>query len=71
MGWNENEFQALGIPYAERGKRTDETLALIRAAFASDAITINGVTLPALPRPRHYVSSQLAKTPLPIDDLLS
>jgi len=51
VGWNENEFQALGIPYAERGKRTDETLALMTEAFASDAITINGAMLPALPRP--------------------
>ena len=51
VGWNENEFQALGIPYTERGKRTNETLALMTEAFASDEITVNGAILPALPRP--------------------
>ena len=28
-GWNETEFQALGVPYRERGKRTDAALALL------------------------------------------
>ena len=51
VGWNETEFQALGVPYRERGKRTDEVLALLHEAFANDSVTINGATLPALPRP--------------------
>ena len=51
VGWNETEFQALGVPYRERGKRTDAGLALLHEAFANDAVTINGATLPALPRP--------------------
>ncbi len=51
VGWNETEFQALGIPYKERGKRTDAGLALLHEAFANDSVTLNGAKLPALPRP--------------------
>jgi len=51
VGWNETEFQALDVPFKERGKRTDEALALLHEAFANDSVTINGATLPVLPRP--------------------
>jgi len=51
VGWNETEFQALGVPFGERGKRTDEALALMHKAFANDSVTVNEATLPTLPRP--------------------
>ena len=51
VGWNETEFQALDVPYRERGKRTNAGLALLHEAFTNDSVTINGATLPALPRP--------------------
>jgi probable F420-dependent oxidoreductase len=36
VGWMEGEFAALGVPFTERGSRTDEALELIRAVW-SDA----------------------------------
>ncbi len=33
-GWLEEEFDALGVPFAERGSRFDESLAVLRAAWS-------------------------------------
>ena len=33
VGWMEGEFAALGVPFAERGSRTDEALALFRKVW--------------------------------------
>ncbi len=51
VGWYETEFQVLGVPYRQRGRRTDEALALLHEAFGNDTVTVNGATLPVLPRP--------------------
>lgn len=51
VGWYEAEFQALGVPYRERGKRSDAALALLHEAFSADTVNLNGVALPVLPRP--------------------
>jgi probable F420-dependent oxidoreductase len=32
-GWLQEEFEALGIPFAERGRRYDESLEILRLAF--------------------------------------
>jgi alkanesulfonate monooxygenase SsuD/methylene tetrahydromethanopterin reductase-like flavin-dependent oxidoreductase (luciferase family) len=39
------------VPYKKRGKMTDEALALLHEAFTNDSVTVNGATLPVLPRP--------------------
>src|SRR3954447_4378286 len=36
VGWLEHEFAALGVPYRERGRRTDEAIAVLKAACGSD-----------------------------------
>lgn len=36
-GWAEQEFGALGVPFRERGKLTDDYLRAIRAAWADEA----------------------------------
>jgi len=33
-GWMEPEFRALGVPFAERGRRTDATIAICRALWS-------------------------------------
>ncbi len=38
-GWLEAEFDALGVPFAERGPRTDEALEIIRRLWTDDHIT--------------------------------
>src|SRR5690606_20735772 len=35
-GWMEREFEALGVPFRERGERTDEAIAVCRALWAGD-----------------------------------
>jgi probable F420-dependent oxidoreductase len=42
VGWAEQEFEVMGIPRRERGRRTDEALELIRALWAADGVTYEG-----------------------------
>jgi probable F420-dependent oxidoreductase len=37
VGWLESEFTALGVPYRERGRRTDEAIAVLKAACGPDS----------------------------------
>lgn len=54
-GWLESEFAALGVPFATRGRRTDETIAAVRAlwrgepSFSWDGVEVAGHRL--LPPP--------------------
>jgi probable F420-dependent oxidoreductase len=38
-GWLEAEFAALGVPFRERGRRTDEAIALLRALWRDDPVS--------------------------------
>lgn len=42
VGWSRPEYEALGIPFEERGAITDEYLAAIRAAWTDDPVTHHG-----------------------------
>ncbi len=42
VGWLEEEFDAIGVPFAERGKRTDEYVAAMRALWTEDKATFHG-----------------------------
>ncbi|EPH46423.1 TIGR03619 family F420-dependent LLM class oxidoreductase [Streptomyces aurantiacus] len=42
VGWSRPEYEALGIPFGERGAITDEYLAAIRAAWTDDPTTYHG-----------------------------
>lgn len=56
-GWMDEEFEAIGVPRAERGARTDEHIAVLRALWSSrDPVSFDGrfsrfrdVTIGALP----------------------
>jgi probable F420-dependent oxidoreductase len=39
VGWLEAEFDALGVPFKERGRRMDEGIAMMRAVWSQDPIT--------------------------------
>jgi probable F420-dependent oxidoreductase len=41
-GWDEREFEAVGIRKPERGGRTDEALAIVRRLVAGEAVTFQG-----------------------------
>jgi probable F420-dependent oxidoreductase len=38
-GWLEAEFAALGVPFRERGRRTDEAIAMLRALWHDDPVS--------------------------------
>jgi probable F420-dependent oxidoreductase len=42
VGWLEEEFDALGIPFAARGKRTDEYVGALRALWTEDPASYSG-----------------------------
>jgi probable F420-dependent oxidoreductase len=42
VGWLEEEFDALGIPFRDRGARTDECLEAMKALWTQDAATHRG-----------------------------
>ena len=42
VGWMKEEFAALGVPFNERGARTDEYIAAMRELWAADQPTFKG-----------------------------
>ncbi len=42
VGWAEEEFEALGVPYRERGARADEYLAAMRAIWSEEKPAYHG-----------------------------
>jgi probable F420-dependent oxidoreductase len=41
-GWLVEEFELLGVPFRERGRRTDEYLAALRALWTEERVTFSG-----------------------------
>lgn len=61
-GWLEAEFDALGVPFRERGARTDEGIAMLRRLWTTDHITdefpaheSSYVSMRALPQPTSHL----------------
>src|SRR5579862_6836072 len=48
VGWLEDEFAALGIPFRERGRRMDEGIAIMHAVWADDPVSFAARTIPAI-----------------------
>jgi len=42
VGWLEEEFDAIGIPFAERARRTDDGVAAMRALWSQDQASYEG-----------------------------
>lgn len=42
VGWLKEEFEALGVPFEKRGKRSDEYIAAMRALWANDGASLSG-----------------------------
>lgn len=42
VGWLREEFEALGVPWARRGDRTDEYVAVLRKLWADDVVEHHG-----------------------------
>jgi probable F420-dependent oxidoreductase len=50
VGWLEAEFDALGVPFKERGRRMDEGIAMMRAVWSQDPVTFGSKWIPAVIR---------------------
>jgi probable F420-dependent oxidoreductase len=48
VGWLEAEFDALGIPFRERGRRMDEGIAMMRAVWSQDPVSFPARHIPAV-----------------------
>ena len=62
VGWLEAEFNALGVPFHERGRRMDEGIAMMRAVWTEDPVSFAAKWVPAvidnmrtLPRPERPI----------------
>jgi probable F420-dependent oxidoreductase len=42
VGWLKEEFEALGVPFEDRGRRTDEYMLALRELWGSEKPTFNG-----------------------------
>src|ERR1043165_4435967 len=47
-GWLEAEFEALGVPFHERGRRMDEGIAMMRAVWSDDLVSFEAKYVPAV-----------------------
>ena len=56
VGWQESEFEALGEDFANRGRRMDEAIAVLRAYWSDERIDLDG---------DHYRSTAMAMEPKP------
>jgi len=56
-GWMEEEFTALGVPFAERGARTDECIEIYKRAWCDEVVSFTG---------RHYRFANLSMDPKPV-----
>ncbi len=64
VGWMEAEFAALGVPFHERGRRMDEGIALMRAAWTQDPITFPTRWIPAVVHEMRMQPPPLAPIPI-------
>src|SRR5439155_17340449 len=47
VGWLAAEFATLGVPFHERGRRTDEGIAMMRAVWTQDPVSFGSKYIPA------------------------
>ncbi len=64
VGWMEAEFNALGVPFKERGRRMDEGLAMMRAAWNDDPISFEAKTIPAVIEEMRMLPKPVAPIPV-------
>jgi probable F420-dependent oxidoreductase len=42
VGWQRSEYESLGVPFAERGRRIDEAITLMRRYWTEPSVTFHG-----------------------------
>src|SRR6201986_5113289 len=61
-GWLKEEFDALGVPFEQRGRRLDEGIAMMRAVWSEDPVTFKSRYIPA-------VIDGMTMTPMPVSPI--
>lgn len=56
-GWNESEYEALGVPWSTRGRRFDEQIEVLRLLWTKDVATYRG---------RFHTLAEAGLNPLPV-----
>jgi probable F420-dependent oxidoreductase len=64
VGWMEAEFNALGVPFHERGRRMDEGIALMRAVWGQDPVTFPTRWIPAVVKEMRMQPQPCAPIPI-------
>jgi probable F420-dependent oxidoreductase len=57
VGWQESEYESLGVPFAERGRRMDECVELLRLYWREPSVTFRG---------RYYTAVAMGMDPKPV-----
>lgn len=57
VGWQESEYESLGVPFDERGRRMDECIELLRHYWREPSVTFTG---------RYYQAEAMAMDPKPV-----
>ena len=63
VGWLQEEFQALGVSFADRGQRTDEYVAVMRELWTSELASFDG---PSVSFSDVYMRPLPVQRPIPI-----
>src|SRR6266566_7347927 len=64
VGWLEAEFNALGVPFQERGRRMDEGIAMMRAVWSQDPVTFEARYIPAEIRDMTMLPQPISPIPM-------
>src|SRR6266576_679152 len=64
VGWLEAEFDALGVPFRERGRRMDEGIAMMRAVWSQDPVTFEARYIPAEIRDMTMLPQPISPIPM-------
>lgn len=56
-GWQQPEYESLGVPFAERGRRLDESIELMRLYWTAPSVTYHG---------RFYRAEAMGMEPKPV-----
>src|SRR5262249_15600961 len=62
IGWSRDEFDAVGVPYANRGARADEFLTCLKAIWTEDPVEFQGEFYRV---PRSFVRPRPVQSPHP------
>ncbi len=62
LGWSRDEYEAVGVPYSQRGKRGDEFIRCLKAIWTDDVVEFRGEFYTV---PKSLVQPKPVQTPHP------